>query len=75
MYFISHTLQKVERWYQTIEKIALADQRARYMQVYYQNHPIIVKNDYPIMKILSKPDLDGTDNLEAQSNLNIWLTS
>jgi len=27
------------------------------MRMYFQNHQIIVKTDYPIMKILAKPDL------------------
>jgi len=32
---------------------------AQRMRMYFQNHQIIVKYDYPIMKILAKPDLHG----------------
>jgi len=46
--------------YQMIEKVALAlVLRARRMHPYFQNHSIIVRIDYPIFKILSKPDLAG----------------
>jgi len=27
------------------------------MRAYFQNHEVVVKTDYPIAKILSKPDL------------------
>jgi len=43
-----------------IEKVALAlVLTARRMRTYFQNHTIIVKTNYPIAKILSKPDLAG----------------
>jgi len=43
-----------------IEKIALAlVTTARRMRAYFQNHIIIVKTDYPIVKVLGKPDLAG----------------
>jgi len=43
-----------------IEKVALAlVLTARRMRPYFQNHSIIVRTDYPIFKILSKPDLAG----------------
>jgi len=29
------------------------------MRMSFENHHIIVKTDYPIMKILAKPDLAG----------------
>ena len=53
-------MQEVETRYQTIEKVALAlVTTARRMRAYFQNHEDIVKTDYPIAKILSKPDLAG----------------
>jgi len=43
-----------------VEKVALALViTARRMQMYFQNHRVIVKTNYPIMKILTKPDLAG----------------
>ena len=43
-----------------IEKVALAlVLTMRQMCPYFQNHSIIVRTDYPIFKILSKPDLAG----------------
>ena len=43
-----------------IEKVALGlVLTARRMRPYFQNHSITVKTDYPIFKILSKPDLAG----------------
>ena len=43
-----------------IEKVALAlVLTARRMRPYFQNHSITVRTDYPIFKILSKPDLAG----------------
>jgi len=43
-----------------IEKVALAlVLTASRMRPYFQNHSITVRTDYPIFKILSKPDLGG----------------
>jgi len=43
-----------------IEKVALAlVLTARRMRPYFQNHAITVKTNYPIYKILSKPNLAG----------------
>jgi len=43
-----------------VEKVVLALViTARRMQMYFQNHRVIVKTNYPIMKILTKPDLAG----------------
>lgn len=43
-----------------IEKVALAlVLTARRMCPYFQNHKVIVRTDYPIARILSKPDLAG----------------
>jgi len=43
-----------------IKKIALALITAvRRMRAYFQNHAIVVKTNYLIVKILGKPDLAG----------------
>jgi len=43
-----------------IEKVAMAlIITARRMRMYFQNHRIIVRTNYPIVKILTKPDLVG----------------
>ena len=58
MYFISQTLHDPETKYQMMEKLALSLVHAvRRLRLYFQNHNIIVKTDYPIQKILQKPDL------------------
>ena len=58
IYFVSRVLHGAEVRYQMIEKVSLAlIITARRMQMYFQNHQVIVKTNYPIMKILTKPDL------------------
>jgi len=43
-----------------VEKLALSlVHAARRLRPYFQNHDITVKTDYPIQKILQKPDLAG----------------
>jgi len=43
-----------------IEKVALVlIITARRMRMYFQNHQVIVKTNYPIVKILTKSDLVG----------------
>jgi len=60
VYFVSRTLHSAETRYQMIEKVALAlVLMTRRMRPYFQNHFMIVRTDYPIFKILSKPDLAG----------------
>jgi len=60
VYFVSRTLQDLETRYQMVEKLALSLLHAtRRLCPYFQNHNIIVKTDYPIQKILQKPDLVG----------------
>jgi len=60
VYFVCRTLQEVETRYQMIEKVTLAlVTTARRMCAYFQNHEIIIRTDYPIARILSKPDLAG----------------
>ena len=60
MYFVSQKLHVAETRYQRIEKVALVlVLTARRMRPYFQNDSITVRIDYPIFKILSKPDLAG----------------
>jgi len=60
VYFVSRMLQETEPRYQMIEKVALAlVTMARRMRVYFQNHLVVIKTDYPIVKVLGKPDLVG----------------
>ena len=60
VYFISRTLQDPETRYQMMEKLSLSlVHAARRLRPYFQNHNITVKIDYPIWKILQKPDLAG----------------
>ena len=58
VYFISRVLHGVEIRYQMIEKVTLSlIIIAQRMRMYFHNHRIIGRTDYPIMKILAKPDL------------------
>ena len=60
MDFVSRTLQGPETRYQMVEKLALSlVHAARRLRPYFRNHTITVKIDYPIQKILQKPDLAG----------------
>jgi len=60
VYFVSITLQDPETRYQMVEKLALSlVHTARHLRLYFQNHNIIVKTDYPTQKILQKLDLVG----------------
>ena len=60
VYFVSRVLHDAETRYQMVEKVALALViTARRMRMYFQNHKVIVRTNYPIMKILTKPDLAG----------------
>jgi len=60
VYFVSRMLQDPETRYQMVEKLALSlVHAARRLRPYFQNHSITVKTDYPIPKILQKPDLAG----------------
>jgi len=41
-----------------VEKLALSLVKAvRRLRPYFKNHQVIVKTDYPIQRILQKPDL------------------
>ncbi|XP_068461731.1 uncharacterized protein [Phaseolus vulgaris] len=60
IYFVSSSLQSAETRYPKIEKVALTlVYTARRLRPYFQNHQIIVRTDYPISKILRKPELAG----------------
>ena len=60
VYFIRQTLHAAETRYEMIEKVAFALVfTTRQMKPYFHNHTITVRTDYPIFKILSKPDLVG----------------
>jgi len=60
IYFVSQTLHTIETRYEMIEKVALTlVLTVRRMRPYFQNHSITVRTDYPIFKILSKPDPAG----------------
>jgi len=53
-------LQDPKTRYQMVEKLALSlVHAARRLRPYFQNYNITVKTDYPIQKILQKPDLAG----------------
>nr|XP_025703449.1 uncharacterized protein LOC112805264 [Arachis hypogaea] len=60
VYFVSKSLQNAELRYPRLEKLALALVfSARRLRPYFQSHPIIVRTDYPLRQILSKPELAG----------------
>jgi len=60
VYFISKALHDVELRYQTIEKVILALViTTRRLRPYFQENEVIVKSDYPIHKVLRRPDLAG----------------
>jgi len=70
VYFVSRTLQDLETRYQMVEKLALSlVHAARQLRPYIQNHNIIVKTDYPIQKILQKPNM--ADKTVELSKFNI----
>jgi len=60
IYFVSRSLQSAETRYPKVDKVALTlVYAARRFRPYFQNHQIIVRTDYPISKILRKPELAG----------------
>jgi len=60
IYFIGCALQGPETRYQVIEKVAPAPlYAARPLRPYFQSHPVIIKTDCPIGKVLQKPELVG----------------
>jgi len=60
VYFISRVLHDAELRYQTVEKVALAlVVTTRRLRPYFQSYEAIVRTDYPIHKMLRRPDLAG----------------
>lgn len=60
VYFFNKVLKGAEIHYQNIVQIAMVVLiTARKLRHYFQGHPIIVKMNYPIKRILKKPDLVG----------------
>ena len=60
IYFISNVFRGAELRYQKIERLALAIVATiRKLRPYFQGHMIVVKFNYPIKQVLSKPDLAG----------------
>lgn len=60
VYFVSRVLQLVETRYQQVEKVALALLNVvQRLRPYFQSHQVVIRTDYPISKILRKPDLAG----------------
>ncbi|XP_014522255.1 uncharacterized protein LOC106778781 [Vigna radiata var. radiata] len=60
VYFVSRSLKEAELRYQELEKVALSlIYAARRLRPYFQGFQVVVRTDYPIAKILRKPDLAG----------------
>ncbi|XP_061372972.1 uncharacterized protein LOC133315385 [Gastrolobium bilobum] len=60
IYFISKVLQGAELRYQQVENVALTlIFAARRLRPYFQCHPITVRTNQPIRKVLHKPDIAG----------------
>jgi hypothetical protein len=60
VYFTSRALHGAEERYPWIEKLAFAlITSARRLRPYFQAHAIRVLTEYPLKKILQKPDLSG----------------
>nr|XP_029145858.1 uncharacterized protein LOC114924745 [Arachis hypogaea] len=60
IYFISKVLQDTEARYSRLEKQAFALLSAsRWLQQYFQAHPITVRTDQAVKQVLQKPDLAG----------------
>jgi len=60
VYFTSKALHGAKEWYPRIEKFAFAFViSTRRLRPYFQAHPIRVLTEYPMRKVLQKPDLLG----------------
>ncbi|XP_015965562.1 uncharacterized protein LOC107489321 [Arachis duranensis] len=58
VYFVSKTLQNTELRYPRLEKLVLAIIfSARRLRPYFQSHTVIIRTEYPLRQILSKPEL------------------
>jgi hypothetical protein len=60
VYFTSRALRGAEERYPRIEKLAFAlIVSARKLRPYFQAHAIRVLTEYPLKRVLQKPDLSG----------------
>ena len=60
VYYTSRALRGAEERYSNMEKLAFALLIAsRKLNPYFQSHPIIVLTDYPLRKVMNKPDAAG----------------
>jgi len=60
IYFISKALRGAEERYPRIEKLAFALMiSSRKLRPYFQAHAVRVLTEYPLKKVLQKPDLSG----------------
>nr|XP_025616499.1 uncharacterized protein LOC112708784 [Arachis hypogaea] len=60
VYFVSKTLQNAELRYPKLEKLVLAIIfSARRLRPYFQSYTVIIRTEYPLRQILSKPELAG----------------
>jgi len=58
IYYASQVLQRAEKRYQTMEKLALAlINSTRWLRQYFQSHMIPVKTDHPLKQVLRKLEL------------------
>ncbi|GKU99600.1 hypothetical protein SLEP1_g12423 [Rubroshorea leprosula] len=58
--YVSKVLQGIEQKYPLAEKAAFAlVYTARKLRTYFQSHQIVVYTDFPLKKILQKPELSG----------------
>jgi len=60
IYFVSKVFKGAKLRYQKIKRLAVAIiTTARKLRPYFQSNKIIVKTNYPVKQVLSKPDLAG----------------
>ena len=60
VFYTSKMLLDAETRYSDLEKMVLALVTAKKkLRHYFESHPVTVVTNYPIRKILSKPDLSG----------------
>jgi hypothetical protein len=84
VYFTSKALHGAEERYPWIEKLAFAlVVSARRLRPYFQAHAIRVLTEYPLRKILQKPDLSGRlvnravelEQFDVELRARLWLIS
>jgi len=60
IYFISHILHDVDKWYRMIKKVVrVLITWAWRLRLYFQSHQVVVKMNYPIKQVLQKTELAG----------------